>query len=618
MGCLKLNIRDYFTLRTSQKSDIPCLDSTNQKPIHTAKHSESYTYDSIIEEKTITKTDIQLLICIQNIPKMLFLFCDLRTNTPTFTLTTYTYDALQDDSTTKNRKNDTSIRRKTSMGKSGTAFDINGTPSPDTISYGYDDKSEVTSASSANNSTYDFGYNFDQIGNREDYTTNESGSPVQSLYTTNNLNQYTNITNPSQAPTHDDDGNMLTLKLESGDWTNTYNAENRIIVAESATAKLEMVYDYMGRRVSKKVYSGSTGNWTLDKHLKLVYDGFQQIEELDGDNANAILKKRIWSGGKIICDIRNNVAYYALGDANKNITEYIDASGTIQGHYEYSPFGKITASSGAMKDDFDYRFSSEVFDTETSLSYYNYRYYSPELGRWLNRDPIEESGGNNLYGFVGNQVVNAWDLNGYGLGKKCIDAYCSATETSIPTDFSKSGISEFLLGSLVSLPSTSVIGNLLSPTTMGDGEIHYKAIWKNLFVLSKIEINITKKIDSSSFQNKEIQNMIGTACDPEGLIKQKTMAIVTIDVSLINLKTFFWEPSPQPPMFKQRRLFFGMVNLEEYIVDMKCTSCCKKNSTEKELIWAIGKQTLTKKTSIGTADSVFSYKGRRIFGLKKY
>jgi hypothetical protein len=44
--------------------------------------------------------------------------------------------------------------------------------------------------------------------------------------------------------------------------------------------------------------------------------------------------------------------------------------------------------------------------------YYNYRYYSPELGRWINRDPIEESGGLNVYGFVGNDGINRWDYLG--------------------------------------------------------------------------------------------------------------------------------------------------------------------------------------------------------------
>lgn len=40
------------------------------------------------------------------------------------------------------------------------------------------------------------------------------------------------------------------------------------------------------------------------------------------------------------------------------------------------------------------------------------RYYNPESGRWVNRDPIEEAGGGNLYGFVGNDAVNRWDLLG--------------------------------------------------------------------------------------------------------------------------------------------------------------------------------------------------------------
>jgi RHS repeat-associated protein len=293
------------------------------------------------------------------------------------------------------------------MGKSGTAFTAS-----DTISYGYNDRSEVTSASSANDSTYNFSFNFDDIGNREDYTTNETGSAVTTSYTTNELNQYTSITNPNQSPTYDDDGNMLTMTLSSGSWTNTYNAENRIISMETSTQKLEFTYDYIGRRVEKKVYSGSTGNWTLSEHKRFVYYNFEQIEEVDALNSNAITNKRIWSGGKLICDIRNNTLYYALGDANKNITDYVDASGTIQAHYEYSQFGKITASSGSGASDFDYRFSSEAFATETGLVYYNYSYYSPELGRWMKRDMIGEMGGENLYGMVRNDAINRFDYLG--------------------------------------------------------------------------------------------------------------------------------------------------------------------------------------------------------------
>lgn len=38
-----------------------------------------------------------------------------------------------------------------------------------------------------------------------------------------------------------------------------------------------------------------------------------------------------------------------------------------------------------------------------------YRFYDPDLGRWLNRDPIGEMGGVNLYGYVENNPINAID-----------------------------------------------------------------------------------------------------------------------------------------------------------------------------------------------------------------
>ncbi len=41
-----------------------------------------------------------------------------------------------------------------------------------------------------------------------------------------------------------------------------------------------------------------------------------------------------------------------------------------------------------------------------NLAIYGFRYYSPRFARWINRDPIGERGGINLYGMVGNDAVN--------------------------------------------------------------------------------------------------------------------------------------------------------------------------------------------------------------------
>jgi RHS repeat-associated protein len=52
------------------------------------------------------------------------------------------------------------------------------------------------------------------------------------------------------------------------------------------------------------------------------------------------------------------------------------------------------------------------------VSFYGYRYYDPVTGRWPSRDPIEERGGINLYGFVGNDGVNWADILGLQVEKR--------------------------------------------------------------------------------------------------------------------------------------------------------------------------------------------------------
>ena len=74
------------------------------------------------------------------------------------------------------------IGRRTSMFRSGSAYS-----NPDTISYTYNDRSELTGAQSNVDTTYSYSYAYDPIGNR--ITASEAGVPW--TYTTNNLNQYT-------------------------------------------------------------------------------------------------------------------------------------------------------------------------------------------------------------------------------------------------------------------------------------------------------------------------------------------------------------------------------------------------------------------------------------------
>ena len=97
-----------------------------------------------------------------------------------------------------------------------------------------------------------------------------------------------------------------------------------------------------------------------------------------------------------------------------NVSGLVDsADGSLDAKYEYGSFGEPLRVGGtAIADDNPFRFSTKYLDTESGLIYYGFRYYSPSLGRFLNRDPIGEEGGQNLYAFVQNDPVNGADYLG--------------------------------------------------------------------------------------------------------------------------------------------------------------------------------------------------------------
>ena len=229
------------------------------------------------------------------------------------------------------------------------------------------------------------------VGNR--VTLHEDGE--NKSYSSNIINQYTGITTAgaaSENPTYDPDGNMFSY----GGWNYSWNGENRLVVAENPTTneKMEFAYDYIGRVLFKKVYN----NKVLTKHIVFAYDDYKLIAEfdvLDNNNQNA---KYLWQVVGLDVPLMRNEEYF-VADGNKNILALKDASGNTTVSYNYDPFGKVTASNTHANP---FRFSSEYHDDESGLVYYNYRYYSPERGRWLSRDLIAEQGVLNLYAFCCN------------------------------------------------------------------------------------------------------------------------------------------------------------------------------------------------------------------------
>ncbi|MCI5180814.1 MAG: RHS repeat-associated core domain-containing protein, partial [Candidatus Electrothrix sp. AW3_4] len=122
-------------------------------------------------------------------------------------------------------------------------------------------------------------------------------------------------------------------------------------------------------------------------------------------------------GGGIggLLELRQGGQHYSyLYDGKGNVDGLLDDAEVMVAGYVYSPFGRLLTKTGTLDQPFC--FSTKAFDEQTGLAYYGYRFYAPGVGRWINRDPIGEAGGMNLYGFVFNNPVSLVDPTGeYGL-----------------------------------------------------------------------------------------------------------------------------------------------------------------------------------------------------------
>jgi RHS repeat-associated protein len=234
--------------------------------------------------------------------------------------------------------------------------------------------------------------------------------------------------------TYDDDGNLLS----DGRWDYTYDAENRLVSITTRSAlfpspipaadarRLEFKNDYLGRRVQKTVLKRNPGNtaWVTDTDEKFVYDGWNAIARLNASSLSLIASHYWgldWSGtlkgaggvGGLALTVEGGNIYLPMFDGNGNVMGMVKAStGSIDAAYEYDAFGNTLRESGTYAASNPFRFSSKYTDIETGLVYYGLRYYSPSLGRFINKDPIGEQGGLNLYGYCQNNGVNKYDVLG--------------------------------------------------------------------------------------------------------------------------------------------------------------------------------------------------------------
>ncbi len=259
-----------------------------------------------------------------------------------------------------------------------------------TDTFGYNDRSEVTVA---NIYGVPAAYDYDEIGNSTNWTANS-------------LNQYTQFS-------YDLDGNLLSDGIRAF----SYAAANRLKTVSTDCILISTnFYDAKSRRV-KKVTPEATSTffydeWNLiEERIAYTNGTSSTIHYCWGDDLSGTLHGAGGVGGLLYLTV-DGAVYVPLYDNLGNVTRYLDENGNTVAQYTYDAFGKFISQTGSLADLFRHRFSTKYYDVETALYYYGYRFYHPALMRWLNRDPIEEGGGENLYAFCQNNAIFYYDPNG--------------------------------------------------------------------------------------------------------------------------------------------------------------------------------------------------------------
>ncbi len=296
--------------------------------------------------------------------------------------------------------------------------------------FAYNNRSEVVSAAIGSNL---YAHAYDDIGNHVLFSDNLTTN----TFTHNALNQMVGRDAPIAPPTtfaYTPDGGLSS----DGTWNYSYDAEDQLasITSSSLTngaIRVLNAYDYRHRRISKTVQRLSVTTapppsppveiyeWNTIEYRTFAYDNWNLIHEtataIDGGTTNVAEIQYFWGldlsdslqdaggVGGLLAVSSNGQFYFPTFDNNGNVTKYIDESGNVVAAYEYDDFGRIISQSGPLADFFRHRFSTKYFDAKTGLYYYGYRFYSPYWRIWLNRDPLEENGGPNLYGFCDNNPI---------------------------------------------------------------------------------------------------------------------------------------------------------------------------------------------------------------------
>jgi RHS repeat-associated protein len=392
-------------------------------------HSTSYTYDAADRKWTET-----------NDGRTVTYSYDASGNRSTTTwpdsyYVSYTYDALdrmqfvRENSLSTNElayyTYDALSRRISLCMGAGTAS-CASTAWTNNVGYGYEplDGQLNTLTHQLNATTVSFGfmrnhsYQMTTLSASDGFYLPTPASAASVSYVPNALDEYASV--GGQTLTYDLNGNLLTWFPSTGQHTYTYDSENRLssaAVAGSATPSIFYDYDALGRRISKT--TGGTGVGVGGVTTGYLLDGDEEIAEYNVSAGVWSLARRYVTGPAVDDRIAhaegsataNPTKTYYHADHQGSVIDMTDNAGNVVQRIAYDEYGNLPAGSNGNTGE-QFQYAGRRYDPETGLYYYRARYYAPQLGRFLQVDPVGYRDALNLYAYVGNDPLDKTDPTG--------------------------------------------------------------------------------------------------------------------------------------------------------------------------------------------------------------
>jgi len=254
-------------------------------------------------------------------------------------------------------------------------------------------------------------FSYDAIGNRQSKTLDNVTETYQ--YNGNHL-----LSVGGTTLTYDAAGNLITRGADSF----SYNDANRLEQATVPTGTYNYRYDHQGQRVIKDS-NGQVRLYHYDQKGQLL---------AETDQNGVSLVEYIYLNGQRLAMRMGEELYYIHTNHLDAPLALTDSTGAVVWQASYSPFGQIQIEADLLSESITARFPGQYADTETGFYYNYFRDYDPEIGRYIQSDPIGLVGGINTYAYVEGNPISFIDP--FGLAKSGKTIKVPGTTTTVRID----------------------------------------------------------------------------------------------------------------------------------------------------------------------------------------